>query len=48
MKRRAPTPDRAALAAEIAGLSQAGIEELRERWKSFMERRHQGRSAGPF
>jgi hypothetical protein len=35
MKRWAPAPDRAALAAEIAGLSQARIEELRERWKEL-------------
>ena len=33
MKRRAPAMDRKALAAEIAGLSKLGIDELRERWK---------------
>jgi hypothetical protein len=35
MKRRALAPDRAALAAEIADLSKAGITNLRERWKSL-------------
>ena len=35
MKRRAPTSDREALAAEIAGLSKAGIKDLRERWKTL-------------
>ena len=35
MKRRAPTTDRAALVAEIAGLSKLGTKELSERWKSL-------------
>ena len=35
MKRRAPVPDRAALAVEIASLSKLGIDELRERWKTL-------------
>jgi DUF2924 family protein len=35
MKRRTLTIDRAALAAEIAGLSKAGITNLRERWKNL-------------
>ena len=35
MKRRTLAPDRAALAAEIAGLSKAGITNLRERWKNL-------------
>jgi hypothetical protein len=35
MNRRAPGPDRAALAMEIAGLSRARIEDLRERWKEL-------------
>jgi hypothetical protein len=36
MKRRTLAPDRAALAAEIAGLSKAGIANLRERWKDLL------------
>jgi hypothetical protein len=35
MKRRTLAPDRTALAAEIAGLSKAGIANLRERWKTL-------------
>jgi hypothetical protein len=35
MKRRTLAPDRAALAGEIAGLSKAGIANLRERWKNL-------------
>ncbi len=35
MKRRAPAMDREALAAEIAGLSKIGTEELRQRWKTM-------------
>ena len=35
MRRRALAPDRAAIAVEIAGLSKARIEDLRERWKSL-------------
>ena len=35
MKRRAPACDRPALTAEIAGLSKAGIKELRERWTTL-------------
>src|SRR3984893_13782848 len=35
MKRRTLAPDRAALAEEIAGLSKAGIANLRERWKTL-------------
>jgi len=35
MTRRAPAMDRAALAAEIAGLSRLAIDELRERWKTI-------------
>jgi DUF2924 family protein len=35
MRRRALAPDRAAIAVEIAGLSQARIEDLRERWKEL-------------
>jgi hypothetical protein len=33
MKRRAPALDRDALTAEIAGLSKASTEDLRERWR---------------
>ena len=33
MKRRAPAIGREALVSEIAGLSELGIDELRERWK---------------
>ena len=35
MKRRTLAPDRAALAAEIVGLSKAGIKDLRQRCKTF-------------
>jgi hypothetical protein len=35
MKRRAPVPDRAALAEEIASLPKADIKNLRERWKTL-------------
>jgi hypothetical protein len=35
MKRRTLAPDRAAVVAEIAGLSKAGITNLRERWKNL-------------
>ena len=35
MKRRAPVPDRAALAAEIADLSKSDVKDLRERWKTL-------------
>jgi hypothetical protein len=35
MKRRTLAPDRAALVAEIAGVSKAGIANLRERWKNL-------------
>jgi Protein of unknown function (DUF2924) len=35
MTRRAPAMDREALAAETAGLSKLGIDELRERWKAM-------------
>ena len=35
MKRRPLTLDRAALAADIADLSKAGIRKLRERWKNL-------------
>jgi hypothetical protein len=35
MKRRTLTLDRAALAADIADLSKAGIRKLRERWKNL-------------
>jgi hypothetical protein len=35
MKRRRLAPDRAALAAEIAGLSKTEITHLRERWKTL-------------
>lgn len=38
MKRRASTPDRAALAAEIAGLPELPTKELSERWKSLYGR----------
>ena len=41
-------PDPAALATEIAGLSQARIAELRERWKELYVKARQGRSAGRF
>jgi Protein of unknown function (DUF2924) len=42
MKRRAPAIDREALAAEIAGLSQLGIDELRERWKAMFGKSSSG------
>ena len=35
MKRRSPALDPDALAAEIAGLSKLGTDELRERWKAI-------------
>jgi Protein of unknown function (DUF2924) len=35
MKRRAPVPDRAVLAAEIASLPKADIKDLRDRWKTL-------------
>ncbi len=35
MKRRSPALDRETLAAEIAGLSKLGTDELRERWKAI-------------
>ena len=35
MKRRALVLDRDALTAEIAGLSKASVEDLRERWKTL-------------
>ena len=35
MKRRSTAMDREALAAEIAGVSQLSIEDLRERWKTM-------------
>ncbi len=35
MTRRVSAPDSEALAAEIAGLSKLGINELRERWKAM-------------
>ena len=48
MKRRAPAIDREALAAEIAGLSKLGIDELRERWKcDVSERRLPEKSVAP-
>jgi hypothetical protein len=40
--------DREALAPEIASLSKLDIDELRERWKPFTERRLPERSADPF
>jgi hypothetical protein len=42
MKGRAPAIDREALAAEIAGLSKLGIDELRERWKATYGRAPSG------
>jgi hypothetical protein len=47
MKRRAPACDRAAVTAEIACLSKAGIKELRERWTALYGKEpsaHIGRS----
>ena len=38
MTRRPRAIDREALAAEIAGLSKLGIDELRERWKAVYGR----------
>jgi hypothetical protein len=38
MKRQTPAMDPEALAAEIAGLSKIGTEELRERWKTIYGR----------
>ena len=35
MSRRVPALDRETLAAEIAGLSKLGTDELRERWKAI-------------
>ena len=34
-RRRALAPDRAALSVEIAGLAEADIKDLRERWKTL-------------
>ena len=48
MKRRAPTPDRAALAAEIAGLPKADIKDLRERWKTLYGRASSGQIGRSF
>lgn len=42
MKRRRLAPDRAALAAEIAGLSKTGITNLRERWKDLYGKQPSG------
>ena len=42
MKRRTLAPDRAAFAEEIAGLSKAGIANLRERWKTLCGRQPPG------
>jgi Protein of unknown function (DUF2924) len=42
MKRRTLAPDRAALAEEIAGLSKAGIANLRERWKNLYGKQPSG------
>ena len=42
MKRRTLAPDRAALAEEIAGLSKAGIADLREHWKTLYGRQPPG------
>jgi hypothetical protein len=35
MKRRAPAVERDPLSTELAGLSKAGIKDLRERWKTL-------------
>ena len=35
MKRRAPVPDRAAIAEEVASLPKADIKNLRECWKAL-------------
>jgi DUF2924 family protein len=42
VKRRLLVPDHAALAAEIAGLSKAGIANLRERYKNLYGRQPAG------
>jgi DUF2924 family protein len=42
MKRRTPAPHRAALAAEITSLSEAGITNLRERWKTLYGKQPSG------
>jgi len=48
MKRRAMATDRAALAVEIAGLSQVCIEELRERWKELYAKAPSGQIGRSF
>jgi hypothetical protein len=48
VKRRTLAPDRAALAAEIAGLSKAHITNLRERWKNLCGTQPPGVLGRPF
>jgi Protein of unknown function (DUF2924) len=48
MKRRAPAPDRAALAVEIASLPGADIKDLRERWKTLYGRTPSGQISRSF
>jgi hypothetical protein len=47
MKRRVPAMGREELAAEIANLSNARIDELRDRWKALQEGRLPEKSDGP-
>jgi hypothetical protein len=48
MKRGTLAPDRAAVAAEIAGLSKAGIKDLRQRWKELYGKAPSGQIGRPF
>ena len=48
MRQRALVPDRDALSAEIAGLSKAGIKDLRERWKTLCGKEPSGRIGRSF
>src|SRR5208282_1386520 len=48
MRQRALVADRDALSAEIAGLSKAGIKDLRERWKTLCGKEPSGRIGRSF
>jgi hypothetical protein len=48
MKRRALAPGRAAIAVEIAGLSKASINDLRQRWKDLYGKAPSGQIGRPF
>jgi hypothetical protein len=48
MKRRSPALNREAFAAEIAGVSKLGTDDLRERWKAICGKALPQKSAAPF